>query len=99
MRIQIVNFQLKDLPDADYRRACDALAPLFAEVAGLLSMIWLADQASNTYGGVYTWVDRTAMDAHAKSELFHEMAANPNLANRSSRDFEVLEAPSRVTRG
>lgn len=99
MRIQIVNFQLKDITDADYRKACEGIAPVFAEVAGLLSKVWLADQGSNAYGGVYTWLDRTAMAAHARSDLFHAMATNPNLTNLVSRDFDVLEAPSRVTRG
>ena len=30
MHIQIVNLNLKDLSDSDYRQACDGYAPLFA---------------------------------------------------------------------
>jgi quinol monooxygenase YgiN len=96
--IQVVNFKLKDLSDADYRTACDGLAPELARVPGLLSKIWLADQASNTYGGVYTWVDRQAMDAFARSDIFKAFATNPNFANITSSVFGIMAGPSQVTR-
>ena len=37
---------------------------------GLISKVWLANPATNTYGGVYTWRDRASMEAFARSELF-----------------------------
>ena len=98
MIIQVVTFKLKDLSDVDYRSACDGLAPELARVPGLLSKVWLADKASNTYGGVYTWVDRQAMDAFARSDFFKAFATNPNFANITSSVFGILEGPSRVTR-
>jgi len=97
MHIQIVNFNLKDISDADYRSACDGLAELFARVPGLISKVWLADEQANTYGGVYTWVDRAAMETYLRSDIFNAVAANPNFVNITSRDFDVLESPSRVT--
>ena len=96
--IQVVNFNLKDLSDADYRSACDGLAPELARVPGLISKVWLADEASNTYGGVYTWVDQQAMDAFARSDFFKAFATNPNFANITSTVFGILEGPSQVTR-
>ena len=98
MIIQVVNFNLKDLTDADYRIACDGLAPELARVPGLISKVWLADEASNTYGGVYTWADRQALDAFATSDFFKAFAANPNFANITSSVFGILEGPSQVTR-
>ncbi len=98
MIIQVVNFNLKDLSDADYRSACDGWAPELARVPGLISKVWLADEASNTYGGVYTWVDHQAMDAFARGDFFKAFAANPNFANITSRAFGILEGPSQVTR-
>jgi quinol monooxygenase YgiN len=96
--IQVVNFNLKDISDADYRAACDGLAPELARVPGLISKVWLADEASNTYGGVYTWVDHQAMEAFARSDFFKAFATNPNFANIRSTAFGVLEGPSQVTR-
>lgn len=97
MHIQIVTLNLKDLSDSDYRQACDGLAPVISEVPGLISKVWLADEATNTYGGVYTWVDRTAMAAFGSSDLFKAIAANPNFENITSRDFSVLAGPTGVT--
>ena len=99
MHIQIVTFNLEDLRDADFRAACDGLAPVFAQVPGLLSKVWVADEESNTYGGVYTWEDRAAMETYLRSDLFRAVAANPNFTNIASRDFSVLEGPTRITRG
>lgn len=97
MHIQIVTFNLKDINDADYRSACDGLAKVLARVPGLISMAWLADEQTNTYGGVYTWVDRAAMEAYLRSDIFNAVAADPNLVNITSRDFDLLEGPSRIT--
>ena len=98
MHVQVVNLHLKDLSDAEYRRACESWAPAFAAVPGLVSKVWLADEATNTYGGIYTWTDRDAMNAFAASDLFKSIVANPNLVGITSRDFSILEGPGVVTR-
>ncbi len=97
MIIQIVNFNLTDLSDTEYRSVCDGLAPELAQVPGLISKVWLADQGSNTYGGVYTWVDRQALDGFAASDFFRAFSKNPSFANITSTVFEVLEGPSQIT--
>lgn len=98
VHIQIVEFSLRDINDADYRSACDGLAKVLARVPGLVSMAWLADEQTNTYGGVYTWIDRGAMEAYLHSDIFNAVAADPNLVDLASRDFDLLEGPSRITR-
>lgn len=98
MIIQVVNFNLNGLSDADYRSACDGLAPELARVPGLISKVWLADAASNTYGGVYAWVDQRALDDFARSDFFKAFVTNPSFANITSKVFGILEAPSEVTR-
>ena len=55
MHIQVVNFHLNDLSDAEFRGLCDEVAPAFAEVPGLISKVWLENASTNTYGGIYTW--------------------------------------------
>jgi hypothetical protein len=99
VHIQVVNFHLKDLSEGDYLALCDELAPAFAEVPGLVSKVWLANPATNTYGGVYAWTGREAMEKFSKSELFGAVVSNPHLAEITSVDFDVLEAPTGVTRG
>ena len=99
MHIQIINFHLRGASEADYRALCDEVAPAFVEVPGLVSKVWLANSTTNTYGGVYTWASREAMDEYAKGDLFKAVATNPNLAGITSIDFNVLEEPTSVTRG
>jgi len=99
MHVQIVNFQLNGIDDAQYRTACDEEAPAFAAIPGLLSKIWLADQSSNTYGGVYIWRDRQAMQSFVDGDVFRGFAADPQLNDFTSRDFDVLETPTEITHG
>jgi heme-degrading monooxygenase HmoA len=99
MHVQVINFHLNGVGESDYRAVCDEVAPAFAEVPGLISKVWLANRATNTYGGVYTWAGREAMEEFAKSDLFKAVATNPNFAGITSIDFDVLEDPTSVTRG
>lgn len=98
MHIQIVNFNLREMSHADYEAFSAKVAPAFADVPGLLSKTWLADKASNTYGGVYFWASKAAMENYSKTDLFKAVVNNPNLANLTSKDFDVLDAPGRATR-
>ena len=99
MVIQVVNFRLHGLSEADYESACEQLAPTFRDVPGLLSKVWLKNTETNTYGGVYTWADRAALDAYKASELFAMVRTHPHFQEATSNDFDVLEAPTRTTRG
>ena len=99
MHIQIVTFNLRDMTDAEFRSMANEVAPAFASVPGLLGKIWLADAGKNTYGGVYIWQDAAAMRAYLASDLGKGVAGNPNFANISSRDFEVLSGPTTSSGG
>ena len=99
MHVQIVTFHLKDLPEAEFRRLCDEDASAFAGVPGLISKVWLADPATNTFGGVYTWQNRGAMERYLASDLYAGLATHPHLAGATTRDFAVLTEPTQVTRG
>jgi Putative mono-oxygenase ydhR len=99
MHVQIVSFRLKGLGEQDYAKLCDDLAPTFAGLPGLATKVWLANRDTGTFGGVYLWEDRQAMERYTKTDLFAAVATHPNLSDVVSHDFAVLEAPTRVTRG
>ena len=96
--IQLVTFQLAGLEPDAYRAHCEASAPAFAEIAGLRAKAWLANPFTNTYGGVYTWESREAMEAYVGGPIFGALLANPGMAHVTTRDFGVLEQPTEITR-
>jgi hypothetical protein len=99
MHVQIINFSIEGITEEEYRGICDAVAPKFAAVPGLIAKVWLADASLNRYGGVYLWSDRESMEQAATTELFQSVAANPHFVDLTSRGFAVLDAPTEVTRG
>lgn len=64
-----------------------------------MSKVWLANRDTGIFGGVYFWEDRQAMEHFTETELFTAVATHPNLSDVTSHDFDVLDAPTRVTRG
>ena len=99
MHIQVINFNIEGINRAEYEAVCYELSGSFAALPGLISKHWLADEENNTYGGVYIWETRDAYEAYLDSELFAGVGANPALVNIVSKDFDVIEGPTRVTRG
>lgn len=99
MHIHIVNFQLKDLTGDAYRAMCDDLAPAIAALPGLISKVWLADEATKTYGGVYVWETRADAERFTQSDLFQTVRTHPGLTGLTFREYTVLEGPTAMTRG
>jgi hypothetical protein len=88
------------MTEAEFLKACDdVFAPAMVDIPGMISKVWLKNSETNTYGGVYTWRDRQAMEEYMNSEFFKGVASHPNFANITSSDFSVIEGPTRVTRG
>lgn len=65
--------------------------PLFAELDGLLAKIWINDPESETYGGIYLFRDRAALDAYLESGVFQSILAEKNFEGTSWRSYEVLD--------
>jgi heme-degrading monooxygenase HmoA len=99
MHILIINFGLEGMTAEQYGEAVESVAPAFAELPGLVSKTWLANEQTNTYGGVYVWQGREAMEAYKESDLYKWMVANPYVKDVTVKDFAVLEGPTRITRG
>jgi hypothetical protein len=96
--IQVVTFQLAGLEPDAYRAHCEASAPAFAEIPGLRAKVWLENSSQNTYGGVYAWESRPAMEAYVSGPIFGALLANPGVANVTTREFGVLARPTEITR-
>ena len=99
MHVLIVNFGLDGISEEQYGWLAESVAPAFADLPGLVSKTWLANEETNTYGGVYVWHNREAMVAYKQSEIYKGMANNPHFKDVTVKDFAVLENPTRITRG
>ncbi len=99
MHVLIITFTLVGLADADYRQHATALASQFLQVPGLVSKTWLADEASNTCGGVYVFQDAASLQHYLDSPIVKDMKANPALAGLSTRAFGTIEAATAITGG
>ncbi|AHG89503.1 Putative mono-oxygenase ydhR [Gemmatirosa kalamazoonensis] len=100
MQAQIITYQLDDISQAEYlRKMVEPDAPVLANVNGLISKVWLADEERNAFGGFYLWESKEAMDAFMHSDLVKAVVSRPFVKNVSSVDYEVNETASRITRG
>lgn len=99
MHTLIVTFQLTGLSPEAYAAHCAHVAPHFVALPGLIAKIWLADPASNTYGGVYLWASREALKAYLASETFNGIQTNAHFANVVARSFASLPAATAQTAG
>ena len=92
MVIQVVNFNLEGIGHQDYLGATVDVAPAFKELSGLISKVWLSDEANNLYGGVYTWENRQSMDDYLNSEFYDQvLGSNPNFINITSKSYDELD--------
>jgi hypothetical protein len=99
VHILVVNFNLKGISEEDYLGMIEPIAPAFAGLPGLISKTWLANEETNTYGGVYVWSDHRAMEANKSTDIYKGLQANPHFENVTVTDFAVVESATRVTRG
>ena len=95
--IQIVQFRLAGISPAEYVRHTELVAPRFRQLPGLVSKVWLANADAHTYGGLYTWRDRAALEQYRASDTYAQLTGNPHFVELSDREFTILPNPTRVT--
>ena len=65
---------------------------------GLISKVWLSDEENNTYGGVYTWENRKAMEDYLNSQFYDEvLGSNPSFVNITFKAYDVLDEQTKIT--
>jgi hypothetical protein len=100
VQAQLITYRLGDISQEEYvEHMVEPDAPVLARVPGLISKVWLADEAKNTFGGFYLWENKMAMDAFMHSDLVKAVVSRPFVKDVSSVDFEVNQAASLITRG
>ena len=96
MHMQVITFKLNGIDDAAYQAHADQNASAFAALPGLRAKIWLANQQTSTYGGIYAWDDVAAMRAYQGGQIFQGLQANPHMTDVAA---EGLLGPGRAHEG
>jgi hypothetical protein len=82
----------------EYRTLAEHRAPALADVPGLVSKLWVVDEDRKRAGGAYLFEDRSAANAYLEGPIVAGLRANPAFRHVSVRLFDVLAAPSVITR-
>jgi hypothetical protein len=83
----------------EYRDLAAHAAPKVAGVPGLVSKVWIVDEERRRAGGAYLFSDRSAAAAYVEGPIIAGLRKNPAIRDVTVRLFDVLLAPSEVTRG
>ena len=93
----LTTFWLRGMTAEEYGEMAERYAPSFAEIPGLLSKLWLANDESGTYGGVYLFRDHDALEDFLHSPLWRTVLGNPHLADVQAETFGIQETPTRIS--
>jgi hypothetical protein len=93
-----IQFDLRCTP-AEFRGLADHVAGAIAAVPGLLWKVWILDEERGRGGGVYLFADRVAATAYLAGPIVARLRGNPAVAGVDVSLFDVLDAPSVITRG
>jgi hypothetical protein len=96
-KILQVNFKF-GVSAAEYGQAAASLADAFAAVPGCRWKVWLIDEARREAGGIYLFDDGASVQAMLDSPLWASVGAHPALSDFNVKDWDVMDAPSLVTR-
>lgn len=99
MHVRVVTFRLNGITHEQYEDHCRRIAAAFNDWPGLLAKVWLADRATNTYGGVYLFDTVEAADRSRSTVIFESMASNPAFADLSVVEYPALASTTAVTGG
>ena len=57
----------------------------------------MGDEENKIYGGVFIWESKEHWEAYKAGEIFDMVMNSENHINPTSKDFGVLEAPTKLT--
>jgi hypothetical protein len=97
-RILQINFKFSISP-AELMEGFGPLVEPIANLPGLRWKIWSMNEAERAFGGIYLFDDEASANAYLAGPIVAQLGQHPALSNITAKQFDVLEAPSAVTRG
>lgn len=100
MTAQILQLNFKfNVSPAEYSEAVKPMAEDFAAVPGLHWKVWLMNEKEREAGGIYLFDGKASVDTFLKSDLAQGVMKHPALSEFAAKQFDVMEAQTKVTRG
>lgn len=93
MHALFVSHGLRDATPVERAELCSQLAPAIAAVPGLVSLTWLANEATGRFGSFTVFQDKHAFDAFVASELFEALRSHRAIDNLTASEFAVDPDP------
>ena len=88
MHILVINFNAETTPD-QFNDLVKEDAPIFAAIDGLIHKNFIFNHEEKTYGGVYMFESKKALNAYLDSDIYKSIIENPDWSNHLIRHYEV----------
>ena len=98
VKILQINFKFS-VPREAYEQTVAPMASDFAAVPGCRWKIWLMNEMESEAGGIYLFENDASLSAFLGSSLVAAVTSHPALSAFSVKQFDTLEAVTKVTRG
>lgn len=99
MKFLIITFGLNGIDEEAYQRMVEPAVPSIIQAPGMIAKIFLADSASNRYGGAYLFSSRDDIERYLASDLLGTLKADPRIADITTQVFDTLPSLTRLTQG
>lgn len=93
-----INFRF-NVMRSEYEELASSLSRSFAEVPGLVWKIWIMNGAEREAGGFYLFDQAESLQQFLASDLAASVQSHPAIREFSAKIFDVMAAPTEVTRG
>ena len=95
MHILVINFTAEASPE-QFDALVQKDAPIFVEVEGLIHKYFLSNIEEKTFGGVYMFETKKALDAYMKGDIYKSIIENPDWSDHLVRNYEVHSEASKI---
>jgi hypothetical protein len=99
MYARLVRFRLVGPTHEEYDAQATAIAESFNEWPGLRAKLWLADQQTGRYGGIYLFDRAEDAELSRSTPQFLSVQMLPMFTELSIEEFEILDGPTAITGG
>ena len=86
MHILVINFNAETTPD-QFNDLVKEDAPIFAAINGLIHKNFIFNHEEKTYGGVYMFESKKALNAYLDSDIYKSIIENPDWSNHLIRHY------------